>query len=317
LQRQLAKWKSGELKRITPLMVMERDALNKAASSNNASSDVDIEMGFFGREMSRAPSLDKFESNKKPSLFRKVKAKFPRKGKSPARNPGSPSTDGIDRFFTVNEDAPIGDTDPSRRTTPLLPQAGNGANYLYATRYSTYPAFSTYSKAEEIGRTDTDRLRVFSDVSTPDIANMRGPLRNESDEPNRYTAYAPTDHDPYDTGQKERNIAIALARLESAEYKDAESILKRASATDSETRRALSIVNLTDQQLNIARHPSKYTEAGLPLNQSPEFDLPTCPDSYQVFDWRKEGGIPPEPKDIQEGFSEYLDKELTNKRKSM
>jgi hypothetical protein len=302
LQRQLAKWKSGELKRITPLMVMERDALNKIASSNNASSDVDIEMDFFGREMSRAPSLDKFEGNKKPSLFRKVKAKFPRKGKSPARNPGSPSADAINRFFTVNEDAPISDTDPSRHTTPLLSQAGNGANSLYATHCSTYPAFSMYSKAEEFGHTDTDRLRVFSDVSTPDIANMRGPLRNESDEPNRYTAYAPTDHDPYDTGPKERNIAIALVRLESAEYKDAESVLKRASATDSETRRALSIVNLTDQQLNIARHPSKYTEAGLPMNQSPEFDLPARPDSYQVFDWRKKGGIPPEPKDIQEDF---------------
>jgi hypothetical protein len=305
LQQQLAKWKSGDLKRITPQMVWQREALNKKTSCSNPFTDVDTEMGVVGRGMSRAPTVASLEADKKPSLYQKVKDKMSRRGKSPTRTPDFPSHD-IDRF--------------SYYSPPQPPQAGSDGNNLYANRYSAYPSSSIYSQAMNIGRTDANGARVFSEVETSDIADMRGPLRQEADEPNRYTAYAPTAHDPYnrlDPQQKERNIATAMAQIESKEYKNAEAVLKRISATDEETHRALSIINLRDQQLNVARHPSMYTEVGLPLDQPPEDEVPARPESYQVLDWREKGMRPPELEDVEEDFSPYLNNELKNKRKSM
>jgi hypothetical protein len=81
--------------------------------------------------------------------------------------------------------------------------------------------------------------------------------------------------------------------------------------------RASSIVNLTDKQLNVARHPSAYTEAGLPPDQSSEPEIPMRSESYQVLDWRKEGLRPSELEDIQEDFSPGLTRALANKRKYM
>ena len=315
LQQQLRKWKSGELKPITPQMVWRRDALNKVASASNPSSNLDVELGFVAHEMSRAPTPNQFEADKKPTLFQKARAKVSRKDKSPIHTPDPLPDDGVDRFFTVDPDAPINNPEPSRRTTALLPQTRYNAVNLYATRNSPYPTSSIYSQDIDPVRTDGNGSRVFSDIWTPDIANMRGPLRKESYEPNPYAGHAATNHDPHDARHKERTIPTAPATLESGEYKEAELALKRASPTDSETHRAISIVNLTDQQLNVARHPSAYTEAGSPPDQSSEPEIPMCPESYQVLDWRKEGLRPSELDDIQEDFSPGLARALANKRK--
>jgi hypothetical protein len=174
-----------------------------------------------------------------------------------------------------------------------------------------------YSHDIDPVRTDGKGSRVFSDIWTPDIANMRGPVRKESCEPNPYAEHAVTNHDPHNARHKERTIPTAPATLESREYKEAELALKRVSATDSETHRALSIVNLADQRLNVARHPSAYTEAALPPDQSSEPEIPMRPKSYQVLDWRKEGLRPSELEDIQKDFSPGLTRALANKRKYM
>ncbi|CAN9361142.1 unnamed protein product [Alternaria alternata] len=314
LQQQLRKWKSGELKPITPQMVWRRDALNKVASASIPSSDLDVELGFVAHEMSRAPTPNQFETDKKPTLFQKARAKVSRKDKSPIHTPDPLPDDGVDRFFTVDPDAPINNPEPSRRTTALLPQTTYNAGNLYATRNSPYPISSMYSQDIDPVRTDGNGSRVFSDVWTSDIANMRGPLRKESYEPNPYPGHAATNHDPHDARHKERTIPTAPATLESGEYKEAELALKRASPTDSEMHRASSIVNLTDQQLNVARHTSAYTEAGLPPDQSSEPEIPMRPQPYQVLDWRKEGLRPSELEDIQEDFPPGLTRALANKQ---
>ncbi|CAN9161124.1 unnamed protein product [Alternaria alternata] len=317
LQQQLRKWKSGELKPITPQMVWRRDALNKVASASNPSSNLDVELGFVAHEMSRAPTPNQFETDKKPTLFQKARAKVSREDKSPIHTPDPLPDDGVDRFFTVDPDAPINNPEPSRRTTALLPQTTYNAGNLYATRNSPYSTSSIYSQDIDPIRTDGNGSRVFSDIWTPDIANMRGPLRKESYEPNLYAGHAATNHDPHDARHNERTIPTAPATQESRKYKEAELSLERASATDSETHRALSIVNLADQRLNVARHPSAYTEAGLPPDQSSEPEIPMRPESHQVLDWRKEGLRPSELEDIQEDFSPGLTRALANKRKYM
>ncbi|KAB2105026.1 hypothetical protein AG0111_0g6461 [Alternaria gaisen] len=317
LQQQLRKWKSGELKPITPQMVWRRDALNKVASASNPSSNFDVELGFVAHEMSRAPTPIQFETDKKPALFQKARTKVSRKDKSPIHTPDPLPDGGVDRFFTVDPDAPINNPEPSRRTTALLPQTRHNAGNLYATRNSPYPNSSTYSQDIDPVRTDVNVSRVFSDIWTPDIANMRGPIRKESYEPNLYAGHAATNHDPHDARHKERTVPTAPATLESREYKEAELASKHASSTDSETHRALSIVNLADQRLNVARHPSAYTEAGLPPDQSSEPEIPMRPESYQVLDWRKEGLTPSELEDIQEDFSPGLTRALANKRTYM
>ncbi|KAF7678996.1 sugar transporter stl1 [Alternaria burnsii] len=234
LQQQLRKWKSGELKPITPQMVWRRDALNKVASASNPSSNLDVELGFVAHEMSRAPTPIQFEIDNKPTLFQKARAKVSRKDKSSIHMPDPLPDDGVDRFFTVNPDAPINNPEPSRRTTALLPQTTYNAGNLYATRNSPYPTSSIYSQDIDPVRTDGNGSRVFSDIWTPDIANMRGPPRKESYDSNLHAGHATTNHDPHDARHKERTIPTTPATLESREYKEAELALKRASATDSE-----------------------------------------------------------------------------------
>ncbi|KAG9195085.1 hypothetical protein G6011_00205 [Alternaria panax] len=314
LQQQLRKWKSGELKPITPEMVWKRDALNKAASTSNASSNVDIEMGFVPHAMYRAPTPTQLETNQKATLFQKAKAKICHKSKSSSRSPDLSADDGVDRFFTLNPNESMDNPRSSCRNTTLFPQGVHTAPNLYANRYSPYPASSIYSQTTDVGRTEANESRVFTDVWSSDIANMRGPLHKEADKPNPYTGYAPPDHDQHDAHQC--NVATAEATLESREYQEAESILNRASVADSERRRALSIVNLADQRLNYARHLSAYTEYSLPLDQPQEAEMPALPESYQVMDWRKKGLRPPELEQIQGDFSPYSNQELANKRKS-
>jgi hypothetical protein len=227
LKQQLSKWKSGELRPITPLMVMKREALKETPLSSNASSEVDVEMGLVGRRISCAATVDQLESNKKLSLFKKAKAKIARKDKSITRLPASSTDNNADRFFTVNEDATINNPCPFRTTKPQLPQSGYDADYLYADCYSAYPTSSTYSQPTDVCHTGVDESRVFTGVSTVNISYIRRPLCKESDKPKRYTAYAPeTDHNPHGSRQKEHSIADALAKLESREYEEAESVLK-------------------------------------------------------------------------------------------
>ncbi|KAL1795996.1 hypothetical protein ACET3X_006220 [Alternaria dauci] len=317
LEKQLRKWNSGELKPITPQMIWRRNSLGKGALASKYPSDIDVEKGFVPHAMSRAPTLTQLENNKKPTLFQAAKAKVLRKAKSPNRTPDPPSDDNVDRFFTVDPDAPDVEPESSRRTSTLLPQTTYDDGNLYATRHSPYPESSIYSRNPEPGPNGANESRVFNDIWTQDIASMRRPLRKEADEPNPFVKHVPTYYNPYNARQKARNIAAAEATLESEEYKEAEAVLNRTSATDFETRRALSIVNLADQRLNVARHPSMYTEAGFFLGQSaePEPELPERPESYQVLAWRKEGLRPAELEDIQEDFSPDLRRASTDKHK--
>ena len=223
LQEQISKWECGELKRITPRMVMKRDMLNKTPWAHYTSSELDQETGYLGHKMSRAPTIYQVEKERGPSFFQKINARIVRGGKSSA--------------------------------PPDLPTNYNDG-HRYSARSSAYSASSTYFDPEK----DDKEMRIFTEVSAPDASSVRGPLRNESDEPKRYTAYAPTEHDEDYSLEKEINIAHAMACLEFKEYKDANAVLQRQSATDSEMRRALGFVNTKDQQMKVALHPSLHSE---------------------------------------------------------
>ncbi|KAI4631407.1 hypothetical protein J4E83_002939 [Alternaria metachromatica] len=257
LQEQIAKWECGELKRITPQMVMKRDMLNKTPWAHYTSSELDQETGYLGHKMSRAPTIYQMERERGPSFFQKIKARIVRGGKSSA--------------------------------PPDLPTNYNDG-HRYSARSSAYSASSTYFDPEK----DDKEMRIFTEVSAPDASSVRGPLRNESDEPKRYTAYAPTEHGEDYSLQKEINIANAMACLESREYKDANAVLQRQSATDSEMRRALGFVNTKDQQMKVALHPSLYSEVDKSQYESPAANTTSQAEEYQPFSWRKKGRRPPD-----------------------
>ncbi|KAI4958755.1 hypothetical protein J4E86_004361 [Alternaria arbusti] len=256
LQEQISKWECGELKRITPQMVMKRDMLNKTPWAHYTSSELDQETGYLGHKMSRAPTIYQVERERGPSLFQKIKARIVRGGKS--------------------------------STPPDLPTNYNDG-HRYSARSSAYSA-STYYDPEK----DDKEMRIFTEVSAPDVSSARGPLRKESEEPKRYTAYASTEHDEGYSLEKEINIAHAMACLESKEYKDANAVLQRQSATDSEMRRALGFVNTKDQQMKVALHPSLYSEVDKSLYESPAANTSSQAEEYQPFSWRKKGRRPPD-----------------------
>lgn len=258
LQEQILKWESGELKCITPHMIMERDMLNKTPWAHYTSSELDQETGYLGHKMSRAPTIYQAERQRGPSFFQKIKARIARGGKSSARAPDLPTT--------YND------------------------GHQYSARSSAYPASCTYYYPKK----DDKEMRVFTDVSISAISSIRGPLRKESDEPRRYTAYAPTEDDGDYSLQKETNIAHAMASLESREYKDANAVLKRQSATGSEIRRALGFVNTKDQQMKVALHPSLYSEVDKSIYESPDANTTSQAGEYQPFSWRKKGRKPPD-----------------------
>jgi hypothetical protein len=279
-QRQISKWESGELKRITPQMVMKRDMLNKTPWAQHTSSELDIETGYLAHRMSRATTIYQPGTKEKPSLFQKIKTLIALGGKPLAESPDSP--------------------------------ADYNAGDLYSARSSAYPASSAYYRPEE----DVNGLRVFTDVSTSGISNVRGALRKGSNEPKRYTAYAPTDHEEY-SFQKEYNVAAALAKLESREYEDADTVVNRQSATGSGMQRALGIVNLRDPQVKIALHPNLYSKVDKSLYQAPKADVPAQPGEYQVLDWRRKGRKPPGIGDDKEVVPNFRNNEPSDKRKSM
>ncbi|KAI4948510.1 hypothetical protein J4E91_005934 [Alternaria rosae] len=258
LQEQILKWESGELKCITPHMIMERDMLNKTPWAHYTSSELDQETGYLGHKMSRAPTIYQAERQRGPSFFQKMKARIARGGKSSARAPNLPTT--------YND------------------------GHHYSARSSAYPASSTYCDPKK----DDKEMRVFADVSVSAISSVRGPLRKESDGPRRYTAYAPTEDDEDYSIQKEINIAHAMASSESREYKDANAVLERQSATGSEIRCALGFAYTKDQQMKIALHPSLYSEVDKSLYESPDANHTSQAGEYQPFSWRKKGRKPPD-----------------------
>jgi hypothetical protein len=267
MKEQFDKWKSGELKRITKDMVKKREALNKSPPLSNASSNIDLEMGVIGHtESARAAALDRLEANKKPSFWQKAKSKVAGKGKSPVCTPESSPETEVDCFFTVDVDA--FDQRSSHHVSSQTPRVRyeSGNDRVHQPPSPIYSA-SVYSRP-----TDVNGSRVFSDHTASDFPKLGRSLRKRVDEPMRYTAYGTYVRDVYGPRQKEHSIHLAEAALKSAQYKEAEHTMQRVSATDTEMRRALSIVNLADQQLNLARHPSLYIEIP-PLTNFEDVDI--------------------------------------------
>lgn len=302
MENQLRKWESGELKRITPYMVRQREEHNKAVLSSDASSKVDLELGTTGHEEARrAAGLAQLQANKKRSSWRRAKSKISSKISPMARlsrsSQGSSPKIEDDRFFTVaGVDAAGGSRGPSVRA-PAYPSQVHfepNRNHPYASHAAHVSVDSLYAEPSPIQRDDVNGRRVFTEVAASNLSSARKPLRTNINEPQRYTAYAANESGFRNTYIKEHEILLAEAGLQSEEYMRAESTMKRASASDSEVRRALSIVNLRDQQLNIARHPSMYSELRPPdriVEESPIFE------QYEMPSWRKRDRKPREPED--------------------
>jgi len=296
MSSQLEKWQSGELKRITPQMVRQREAFNKSASSSNTSSDIDIEMGpFGGAAATRTSALDQPGANAQPSFWEKVKGKFSRTGKAPACDlESSPEVEGV--HFVTNLEATHNDASPSRRVSsehPLSPlDYEPNLNHLYQPRVSTYTSASTYSQPDGTQQDDSRQSRIFIDFAPADLSHRRGPLRKEDDEPSRYTAFG--------AAERQRRVQVAEDALQSDEYKQAESILKRGTASEHQLRRALSIVNLADQALNMARAPSMYLKSSsLTEHEYAHHQAePAQVEQYEMFEWRKKGNKAPESDDF-------------------
>ncbi|KAK1907848.1 hypothetical protein P3342_006178 [Pyrenophora teres f. teres] len=259
MAKQLEKWQSGELKRITPEMVRQREAFNKSASSSNASSELEIEMASLGgATAARSVALDRPKPNKQPTFWDKAKGKL---------------------FYIRKEEEPVG---PSHRVSLERPQPPieyeQNLNHLYQPRASTY----TYTSQPDASHAS----RVFTDYAPTIVSQPRGPLRKEDDEPSRYTAFV--------VAEKQQRLQAAEQALQSDEYKRAESILKRASASEHQLRRALSIVNFADQSYNLARAPTLYMKSSTPTDRAG----PAQVEQYEMPEWRRKGNKAPESDEI-------------------
>ena len=296
MSSQLEKWQSGELKRITPQMVRQREAFNKTASSSNASSDIDIEMGpFGGAAAARTSTLDQPTASKQPSIWEKVKGKFFRTGSAQNRDLESSSeVEGV--HFVTNLEATHNDAGSlrpvsSERSLSPLDYEPN-LNHLYKPRVSIYTSASAYSQPDGTQQDDSRESRIFTDHAPADLSQRRGPLRKEDDEPLRYTAFG--------AAERQRRVQVAEYALQSDEYRQAESTLKRGTAPEHQLRRALSIVNLADQTLNMARDPSMYLKSCSPIkhehghHQAEHAQV----EQYEMFEWRKKGNKAPESDDF-------------------
>jgi hypothetical protein len=311
MKLQLDKWESGQLKRITKDMVKKREALNKhkSTTSSYASSDADIELGVYpDRTSARSEALSQLEGRAKSSFWQNAKSKVTGKGKSRAssRNPSLTPTN-IDRFFgmsTIHIDGEDGDA-PGPSGTYKIPYHLPQVSYepSPALRHTTYSSSSEYSQPTDSAR----ESRVFAD-HTGSSFQPRGPLQKEVDEPRSYTAYSKrrdSSREIYNPRPKQLRIRLAEEALESQEYKNAEQTLNRASTASYDMRRALSIVNFADLRVNMARHPSLYSEvdAGRAFHEQPVPEQP-------ITDFREDRQQAPAPGDVPEDFSGYLAKEM-------
>ncbi|KAA8611999.1 hypothetical protein A1F94_006721 [Pyrenophora tritici-repentis] len=295
MEKQLEKWQSGELKCITPGMVREREAINKAASSSNTSSGVEIEMTTFGgATAARSAVLDQPKPTKQLTFWDKAKCKFfyiRKEEESTSDLESAPETQ--DTLYVPHAEATHYDAGPSRRVSSERPQSPleyeQNLNHLYQPRASTIRAStatydSNYSQPEATQPYDALASRVFTDYAPSVIAQPRGPLRKEDDEPSRYSAFV--------AAEKQQRLQEAEATLQSDEYKQAEYLLKRGTASDERLRRALSIVNLADQAVNKARNPTLYLRSSTP---SPTGQAgPVQVEQYEMPAWRKRGYKAPE-----------------------
>jgi hypothetical protein len=310
---QLSKWESGQLKRITKDMVKKREARNKRGSttSSYASSDGDIEMGIYGdRTSAHTAALNQLEGTK-PSIWQKAKAKVTGLSLPRTRTPSphAPAAD-IDRFFTVNVEHDA----PGPSGTYRIPSPPPQVRYqpddnrdLYA---SPSPNRYSYSSSQYSQPTDSVRAsRTFAD-QTESSYQPRGPLKKENDEPKAYSAFSkPESAEPYNPRPQQLGVRLAQEGLETAEYKQAEAVLNRGSADTEYLRRALSIVNFADRQVNMARHPSFFTEVGgRGVERPPVVEEP-------VSDFRNDRQQAPAPEDVPGDYNPYLANELNGKRK--
>ncbi|KAJ5062809.1 hypothetical protein J3E72DRAFT_239687 [Bipolaris maydis] len=245
MQKQLEKWESGKLKPVTPDMAKESEAHNGLSSQDNAPSELDVELG----------GAHEHEESKKPSTWQKVKSNILR-DKKPSDTTQNPYVEPeANRPFSAAE----GDTvhnypDNLLRVSPEAPRVEYEPNtFLTVPEAYRFSGSSFYSSPTGIQRANGRESRVFAEVPVA--------------QPKRYTA----------DGNQE--IMLAREALQSEEYKRAETIMKRGTARDSVIHRATSIVNLADQQLNVARHPSLY----------PEFRGSEPPEQYEMVEWRKGG----------------------------
>lgn len=254
MQKQLKKWESGELKPITPAMVKEREALNRLSSQSNTPSKLDVELG--GAHETDHVCAAEVEESTKLSTWEKMKSKVLRDNKpsATARNPYVETE--ANRPFTVAGGDTVHDyPDYSPRVSPKAPRVEHEPNtHLTVPAAHHFSGSSFYSSPTDIQRANGRESRVFTDVPVA--------------EPKRYT-----------TTSRNQEIMFAQNALKSEEYKRAEMIMKRGTARDSVIHRATSIVNLADQQLNIARRPSLY----------PEFRGPESAEQYEMIEWRKRG----------------------------
>lgn len=296
MENQLRKWESGELKRITPYMVRQREEHNKAVLTSDASSEVDLELDATGHgEPGRAAGLSQHQARKERSFWRRAKSKISRMARSSDSSRGSSPEIEDDRFLTVaGVDAAGSSRGPSSRVPAYPPQVHYepNRNHPYASGATHASVDSLYAEPSPIQCTNANAPGIFAEVADSDFPSARRPLRTNINEPQRHISYAANESGFRNTYIKEHEILLAEAGIQSEEYKRAESTIKHASATDSQVRRALSVVNLRDQQLDIARHPSMYSEMR-PPNRIEE-ESPVV-EQYEMPSWRKRGRKPLEP----------------------
>ncbi|EUC44665.1 hypothetical protein COCMIDRAFT_55956, partial [Bipolaris oryzae ATCC 44560] len=250
MQKKLENWESGKLKPITPAVVKERDAHNRSSSHSNAPSELDVELGG-AHETDHVCAAEK-EAQKKPSTWQKVKSKVLRDNKPSDTAENLYVETEANRPFTTVE----GDTVHyySPRVSPEAPRVEyEPKTHLTVPATHRFSGSSFYSPPTGLQRTNGRSSRVFADAPVS--------------EPKRYST------------NSNQEIVHAQNALQSEEYKRAETIMKRGTARDSIIHRATSIVNLVDQQLNVARHPSLY----------PEFRGEEPGEQYEMTEWRERG----------------------------
>jgi hypothetical protein len=213
MRAELAKYKTGELKPITPAMVRAREALN-AESASAPAPDGDLERG----DLAVAP---------KPSLFTRAKGAFKQRQSTKPQSVhsqhfGASATTVDDRFFTVDDVASTRSPTPGLRQPPpaRLPSARyqptiNDADSNYAgpsSRRTSLP--SRYSQSTWLGGNDN--------VSLPDSRQSRASVISST-------------------------LNIKDPRHQ-ARYDNAQKIMAAGTAPDHELQAAVNVVNTVEKQ---------------------------------------------------------------------
>ncbi|KAF1850553.1 uncharacterized protein K460DRAFT_423041 [Cucurbitaria berberidis CBS 394.84] len=269
MQEQVDKWERGELKHITTDMVRRREVLNNGSLSG---STVDLEMGTI--DPSLAAALHDLQGRQRAMFWngtketlhkmkRKLMRKLMSKGKNNAVRPVQTRAS-ADRFFTVEV--------PSQ---PPQVHCEPGDNRLYDP-----PSPSCYSQPTQV-----NGPRAFSDHTDPELLQ---PVRFKRDSAPRRSTYTAYMRDVRGAPNRSDNIRQAEAGLSTQEYQAAEHAMQRDSTTESLMRRALEVVNRADQEVQRARHPSRYSENSAPIDSEQDTGARNqARESYQMADWRR------------------------------